>query len=167
MKERKEDIGEKKRKRYSDSHYNKYMYIHSCSSFFLLKITMTVVSKTNTTEFNEIFTNPESQNESDAETESESEISEYYESDRKTEAESEISEYSDSDVKSPMEVSDNEDVSSSSSLNFASRLWSRSNFKPKLFQFQNGGCRIACDSNGVTIRLFQVIFSSKIDSNYC
>ncbi len=52
MNERKEDIGEKKRKRYNGSYYNKriYIYISVLALYFFLKITMVAVRKTNTIE---------------------------------------------------------------------------------------------------------------------
>ena len=69
--------------------------------------------------------------------------------------EAEANEYTDPNVESPPEFSDDEDVRSSCSSITTPRLWTKSNFKPKLFQFQNNYCRIACDLNGESsIELF-------------
>ncbi|CAF3152996.1 unnamed protein product [Rotaria sp. Silwood2] len=124
---------------------------------------MTAVREKNTIEFNEIFTTPEPQSESDAETESEPDTDENSEPDTETVDESETSEYSDPNIESPTEVFDDEDVPSSRSSTCTSRLWITSNFKPKLFQFQNDGCGIACDLNGESpLDFFKLFFDQKL-----
>jgi len=124
---------------------------------------MTAVREKNIIEFNEIFTNPESQSESDTETDCESDIGENSESNTDTLDEPETSEYSDPNVESPPEVSDDEDVPSSCSSICTSRLWTKSNFKPKLFQFQNNDCGIVCDLNGESpLDFFKLFFDEKL-----
>ena len=66
---------------------------------------MTAIREKNTIEFNEIFTNPESQSESNTGTECDSDMNENSESDTDTVDEAEISEYTDPNVESPPEFS--------------------------------------------------------------
>ena len=69
----------------------------------------------------------------------------------------------DPNVESPPEFSDEEDVPSSCSSISTSRLWTKWNFKPKLFQFQNNDCGIACDLNGESpIDFFNLFFDEKL-----
>ena len=113
-----------------------------------MKIRSTTVREKHTIEFNETFINPNSQSESNTEIECEFGMDENSESDTDTVDEAETSEYTDPNVESLPEFSDDEDVPSSCSSFSTSRLWIKSNFKPKLFQFQNNDCGIACDLNG-------------------
>ena len=85
---------------------------------------------TSSREINEIFSNPESENESDSELETDMEQMKI-----------------DSNSESDMEVSYDENSLSSCSSSHGARSWQKANFRPKLFQFESNNCGIIGNLN--------------------